>query len=132
MTELEYRICKRIQAGEISNWQMLPAAEQALVTVLNKRGLLRMDFAGMVVLKPEGVAALLAHEEELDRLENEAKQHAQEQAQEKAEKAADIRRAWVQFWLGLVLGWLLGGITFKEVCQLIMKVIAWVGALFHG
>lgn len=49
--------------------------------MLNKRGLIWMDFAGSVVLKPEGIAALLAHEEELDRLENEVQQQPKANAE---------------------------------------------------
>lgn len=71
-----------------------------------------------------GREALLAHEQQLDRLRDQAQHEAQQDAQRREAEKRAARRSWRQFWLGLLLGWVLGGFTARELVE-------YVVSLFH-
>ena len=131
MTKVEYLLCQKMKAGEICDWHELSVEEQGLLIAMKNRGWIWLDQAGNVRIEPTGYTALQAHEEELERLEQEAKQQADGNTKEKQEKAADTRRSWWQFWLGILLGWLLGGITFEDFVRFFMEVYEMVVGLFQ-
>lgn len=124
MTQMEVELLQRIQDASATGMYRLSDEERLIAPELKSKGWIRLYIDGSAEITPGGRLALLTHQEELARLEKEAKQHAEEKAEEHRENVVQARRSWLQFWLGLFIGWVLGGFTFNEF-------VTFVIGLFH-
>ena len=123
MTNTEYGLLCSVRDGKITDFSALSPLEQSVLADLSCRGLVTVFRSRKTVINPSGVIELAAHEEQLDRLRNEAEDKASQNAKkDRAERKANSR-SWWQFFLGLVFGWLLGSFTAGDVLRWLIDLL---------
>ena len=119
MSEHEANILSRMRDGLMLMPSDLGGVElDAFKMLIRKRWVTQgLSDDGRYRISLLGREALLAHEQQLDRLRDQAQHEAQQNAQRREAEKRAARRSWRQFWLGLLLGWVLGGFTARELVE---------------